>query len=462
MTPCGHAQNVRIGGTATSVHRAVRARLSVPALLALIAMLAAPAVARAQQLPTAQVCIDCHLKQTDPRLSAPAKNFKNDIHAQKGFTCLDCHGSVTPHGTDPRNITPGIGFLAKPARRDIPALCGRCHSDAAFMKRYNPMLRTDEVSEYSSSVHGKRLFEMGDTAVATCTDCHVAHNILPPSDQASSVYPTHVASTCGRCHSDSTRMAPYHIPTNQVKLWTASVHGQDMLTKGDLSAPTCNNCHGNHGATPPGVADVPHVCGQCHSTVADFFAGNGHDSIFTANKLPGCVTCHSNHDIVPPSDTLLLARARTVCAQCHNASDPAGRQFLIMRTLIDSLLVVQAHSQQVLDQANNLGMDVSQAQFDLSDVTTALTKARTAIHTFRADSVAAQITAGVKISAKATKQGQAALAEHSYRRVGLAISVPIILGLAGALWLRLRIIEADQPDEYDEDDEHGTTEHKEH
>ncbi len=432
------------------------------AALLLGALLLAPAGAAAQQLPTSQVCINCHLKQTDARLSAPARNFKSDIHAQKGFSCLDCHGNVTHRGDDPRNIAPGVGFLTKPDRRDIPAMCGRCHSDAAFMKRYNPMLRVDEVSEYRTSVHGKRLLEFGDTAVATCIDCHPAHQILPPSDPASSVYPTHVASTCGRCHSDSTRMAPYHIPTNQLKLWTESVHGQDMLVKGDLSAPTCNSCHGNHGATPPGVADVPHVCGQCHATVAGFYDANGHDSIFTANKLPACVTCHSNHDIVTPSDTLLIERAQTVCAKCHDPKSADARQFLIMHTLIDSLSAVKAHSEQVLAQANNLGMDVSQAQFNLSDVTNALTKARTAIHTFQAESVAAQITIGVKTSNKATQQGQAALAEHSYRRVGLAISVPIILLLAGALWLRLRIIEAEQLDSEAEDDGHGTTEHKEH
>ncbi|MHB1862002.1 MAG: cytochrome c3 family protein [Gemmatimonadaceae bacterium] len=444
---------------------AAGARSYAAVLLVGAVLLTMPAIARAQEMPTSQTCIACHLKQKDERLSAPARNFKSDIHAQKGFSCLDCHGNVTQHGADPRNITPDAGFLQKPDRRDIPAMCGRCHSDAAFMKRYNPMLRVDEVAEYRTSVHGKRLFEFGDTAVATCIDCHAAHGTLPPSDPASSVYPTHVATTCGRCHSDSTRMAPYGIPTNQVKLWTGSVHGEDMLKKGDLSAPTCNNCHGNHGATPPGVADVPHVCGQCHSTVAEFFAGNGHDSIFTANKLLGCVTCHGNHGIVQPSDTLLTARASTVCARCHKANDSAGRQFLTMRTLIDSLLAVEVHSRLILDQADNLGMDVSQAQFDLADVTTALTKARTAVHSFHAESVAKQIAVGVKTSVNATRQGRAALAEHRYRRIGLAISVPIILGLAGALWLRLRLIEADQPDEKDDDDtddEHGTTDNREH
>ncbi len=422
-------------------------------------MLAGSARVRAQQLPTSQVCIDCHLKQRDERLSAPAKNFETDIHAQKGFSCLDCHGNVIQHGADPRNITPGAGFLTKPARRDIPVLCGRCHSDAGFMKRFNPMLRVDQVAEYRTSVHGKRLLEYGDTSVATCSDCHPAHRILPPSDPASSVYPTHVPDTCGRCHSDSTRMARYDIPTNQQRLWTESVHGQDMLKQGDLSAPVCNSCHGNHGATPPGVADVPHVCSQCHATVADYFAANGHDSIFTANKLPGCVTCHSNHDIVQPAETTLTARAHTVCQRCHDADTPAGRQFLTMRTLLDSLRAAQEHSQHVLDEANNLGMDVSQAQFDLSEVTTALTKARTAVHSFRADTVAMQVAVGLKTATGAAGQGQAALAEHRYRRLGLAISVPLILGLAGTLWLRLRMIEAEQRDEEEEHDPTGKRTH---
>ena len=426
---------------------------------ALVALLLVPAGVLAQELPTSQVCINCHLQQKDARLSAPARNFKSDIHAQKGFSCLDCHGNVAHSGDDPRNITPGIGFLTKPRRRDIPAMCGRCHSDAAFMKRYNPMLRVDEVAEYRTSVHGKRLLEMGDTAVATCIDCHPAHRILPPSDPTSSVYPTHVAATCGRCHADSVRMAPYGIPTNQEKLWTTSVHGVQMLTKGDNSAPTCNDCHGNHGATPPGVGDLPHVCGQCHATVATIFAGNGHDSIFTANKLPGCVTCHSNHGIMMPSDSLLTARARSVCERCHAAGTPAAGQFLAMRRLIDSLTEVQANSQRVLDQANNLGMDVSQAQFTLADVTTALTKARTAIHSFRADTVRAQIAVGLKTATGAAEQGRAALVEHSYRRLGLAISVPFILGLAGALWLRLRYIEADQENG---DDDDGATHDREH
>ena len=52
-----------------------------------------------------------------------------------------------------------------------------------------------------------------------------------------------------------------------------SVH-YAALTKGnDLSAPTCNDCHGNHGAAPPGVGSVANVCGTCHAVFAQKFAG---------------------------------------------------------------------------------------------------------------------------------------------------------------------------------------------
>ncbi|MEJ2185575.1 MAG: cytochrome c3 family protein, partial [Gemmatimonadota bacterium] len=110
-----------------------------------VGVLAFPRDVIAQQLPTSQVCVDCHLKQKDPRLSGPAREFAKDIHAEVGLGCLDCHGGVgSEHGK--RAMNPAMGFLGKPARRVIPALCGRCHSDAVFMRKYDPSLRVDQVT----------------------------------------------------------------------------------------------------------------------------------------------------------------------------------------------------------------------------------------------------------------------------------------------------------------------------
>ncbi len=433
----------RGGRGAWPARRRSRVR-ALAAHLALAVCLAGASPLRAQQRPTSRSCIACHTKQKDARLADPARTFERDIHAEKGLGCLDCHGSVQHRGADPRDISPQAGFLTRPSRLDIPALCGRCHSDAEYMKRFNPMLRVDQLAEYRTSVHGERLLGSGDTLVATCVDCHPAHRIRPPSDPASSVAATHVAETCGHCHADPRRMSRYEIPTDQLRKWRVSVHGVAMLKKGDTSAPTCNDCHGNHGAAPPGVGSVRNVCGQCHSLIGDLFDQSGHRELFEKADLPGCVTCHSNHAIVSPTERTLALRAETVCPKCHQPGDTALAAFPAMRTLIDSLRATYAAGEGLLAEAQNMGMEVSQAQFELTDATNALTKARTAIHSFQVAAVAKEADAGLAVVAHAEDRGHRALAEHRFRRIGLAISVVVILALVSALALKLRAIERRQ------------------
>lgn len=210
--------------------------------LLLLALLAWPGAASAQA--PVDKCAACHLETGDERLASPAKVFDGDIHKAKGFGCVACHGGDAK-ADGPEAMSPAKGFVGKPSRQQIVQFCGRCHSDPAFMKRYNPSLRVDQVAEYATSVHGRRLRELADPKVATCVSCHPAHNIRPPSDPKSSVYPAQVADTCGRCHGDAAYMASYKIPTDQVAKYKTSVHWKAMTAKGDLSAPTCNDCHGN-------------------------------------------------------------------------------------------------------------------------------------------------------------------------------------------------------------------------
>src|SRR3970282_2498972 len=106
------------------------------------------------------------------------------------------------------------------------------------------------------------------------------NSIRPPSAPASSGPPLRVARTCGACHADATTMAGYKIPTDQLAKYTESVHWKTMSAKGDLSAPTCNDCHGNHGAAPPGISWVGNVCSQCHATMGQFFRESRHAQTF--------------------------------------------------------------------------------------------------------------------------------------------------------------------------------------
>lgn len=392
------------------------------------------------QAPEKGSCITCHEILPDARLSDPAKAYASDVHAAKGFGCVACHGGdATIAGMGA--MDPAKGYLAKPAREQIPQLCGRCHSDAQFMKQYNPSLRVDQESEYLTSVHGQRLAREGDTRVATCVSCHPAHAIRPPSDPNSSVHPLKVAETCGACHANAEYMASYGIPTDQKEKYEQSVHWTMLSKEHDLSAPTCNDCHGNHGAAPPGVSWVGNTCGQCHSVMADFFAQSLHAKLFPMLGVPGCAACHNNHEIQPASDQLLGFGEGAACVKCHKPESASGEKIQAMRSLIDSLVLSAHQADSILLRAENAGVEVSQVLFDLEGAQTALVQARTAVHAFVVDSVAAHVSAGLVIADSAHARGNRAMGELRFRRAGLAVSVTIILLLIAGVVLRIREID---------------------
>ena len=407
--------------------------------LALTAAWAATYPASGQDMPGDGSCIDCHLQLPEARLVEPARTFRTDIHAAAGLGCLACHGTIAA-GDARGTRDPRMGFIAVPVPEQIPELCGSCHSDIQYMKQYDPSLRVDQLAEYRTSGHGQAL-AAGDTDVATCASCHPPHRIRPPDDPESSVYPTRIADLCGSCHADRSLMSEHGLPNDQFEDYRLSVHGRQMIEAEDVSAPTCNDCHGNHGASPPQVASVERVCGHCHTMVAEQFEAGGHDTAFADEGLPGCATCHGNHRILAPSDADLLARREDVCVRCHVGTDTAGMAFTRMAGWIDSLQEARAGAEAVLRRAENLGMEVSQARFELEEVTTALTKARAAVHAFTLEPVRTELEAGLAVIRTSVERGEYALQDHRTRRLGLAASTGIILMLIGALILKIRQLE---------------------
>ena len=386
-------------------------------------------------------CAACHLEIGDDRLATPAKQFPEDIHKAKGFGCVACHGGdAGEEGMEAMDRKKG--FIGKPARQQIPQLCGRCHSDAQFMKQYNPALRVDQVAEYSTSVHGRRLAQFNDPKVAVCVSCHPAHSIRPPSDPKSTVHPLRVADTCGGCHGNAKYMEEYKIPTDQLAKYKTSVHWNAMSVKGDLSAPTCNKCHGNHGASPPGVKWVGNVCGQCHTVMADYFRTSVHAKAFADMGTPGCATCHENHGIQKPSDAMLGLGDKAVCSTCHSADDKGGQSAAQMRELIDSLSAQSQKAAAVLRRAEEAGMEVSQAEFDLNGAREALVKARAAVHAFSVDAVKKETDPGLSIGEKAYTRGLHALEDMRFRRAGLGVSLVIILAVIAGLVMKIRQLES--------------------
>ena len=395
---------------------------------------------RADAQPQSETCAVCHLAMGVEQLTKPAELYKADIHAAKGFGCVACHGGDGTIG-GLESMDRKKGYIGKPTRAQVVEVCGHCHSDANFMRRYNPSLRVDQVAEYYTSVHGRRLRELKDEKVATCTSCHKPHSIRPANDARSSVHPTHVAETCGACHANKEYMAQYKIPTDQLEKYKKSVHWKMMTVKGDLSAPTCNDCHGNHGAAPPGVSSVVNVCGQCHVVNADLLGKSPHGKIFVQMGIPGCASCHSNHDIQETSDAMLGTGDKSACATCHSPTSSGAVLAASMLASIDRLKTGYEKAQTLLGSAEHAGMEVSQPIFELNDAKTALIKARAAVHSFDQATLNKEVEPGLKVVERSQARGVKALEELQFRRKGLAVSALIIFALVIGLILKIRQME---------------------
>jgi predicted CXXCH cytochrome family protein len=237
-------------------------------------------------------------------------------------------------------------------------------------------------------------------------------------------------------------MESYHIPTDQFDKYSQSVHGIALLKHGDVSAPACNSCHGNHGAAPPGLSTVANVCGSCHAFNADLFNKSAHKAVFDKQNLPECVECHSNHLVRPPSDTLVGVGPGTVCGRCHNnPNDSAAKVIMTIRGTLDSLNLGKKHAEEMLAYAEQIGMDVGDAAYTLKDINQSLVQSRVQMHSLTLAPVAEAAEPGLKIVARAQQSALEAVKDFYFRRQGLGIATLIISALAIALYLKIRSIE---------------------
>ena len=421
----------------------MRAAWLFPSALMAVWILLAPGEAAAQKLPEGNSCVECHRGLGDPRVTPPADKFPQDVHLAKGILCQDCHGG-DPSNFDPQGaMSRTKGFIGMPKHQAIPQLCGKCHSNATYMKKFNPTIRVDQVQEYYTSVHGKLLRE-ADQKVATCINCHSVHNIRAIKDQQAWTYPAKVVDTCGRCHGDPNYMKGYKVATDVVGKYKKSVHYEALTKKGDLSAPTCNICHGNHGATPPGLDSVANVCGTCHSLTAEYFGQSPHKKAFAAMGLAPCVTCHSNHDVEKPSDTMVGSDDKAVCVNCHDGKSKGYQSAAGIRASLDELRGAVQRAGAILEQAEKAGMEVSLAKFELRGASDNLLKTRAAVHRFDAEVVKNLSDDGVQTAKKMYAKGEQALKDLRFRHRGLWISVGIILVAIAGLVLKIREIDRRQ------------------
>jgi hypothetical protein len=382
-------------------------------------------------------------------------HFVSDVHFRRGLSCAGCHGGDPAEGMDhdfpatwPENAKQRHGD-----RKWVPGFCASCHSDSAFMRQFDPDLPTDQLDKYKESRHGMSLLSGENPRAAECTSCHGVHGIQGPSSPKSSVYPINVPETCGSCHSRPDVMVDAKlpdgspIPTDQYEKYRDSVHGRALLEKGDIGAPACNDCHGNHAAMPPDIANVSQVCRTCHANNGELFDGSTHKKAFDKHGWPECGACHGAHAVEKLTDDALALRPGALCVDCHekharnNAECEATAGYF--HAQLTGFVRAYEEIEHSVEKIARRGLDVDGIELALGSMSDSLKQSRSAIHAFdrsQFDSAAAPAREAIEEASKRFEQSKA---DFRFRLVGLLIAAGFILMTILALWIKLRQIESD-------------------
>jgi hypothetical protein len=352
----------------------------------------------------ANLCALCH---PDVRVQ-----FEGGIHDREEVACVSCHGGDA--GASSVAAAHRGGFRGKIGRREVPALCASCHSDADKMGPYN--LSTDQYALYRTSHHGRALAR-GDEKAAVCTDCHGTHGILGSDDARSSTFPANMPETCGQCHSDAGLMGGYGLTGDPYTEFAAGRHGEALLERQDASAPGCSRCHGAHGATPPGVGDINKVCGHCHSTARAYFLESPHRSAMDEAGLPECASCHHHHRISKTDVSML----DTTCLECHaDGSEPLGLA-VQMKTLYTSASRDLETARQLVERAREIPLYVEDYEARLEEGHTSLVESLPAMHSVDLSVVRPLTERARSIGHEVESEVRGKLEGRRWRRVGLLV-----------------------------------------
>jgi predicted CXXCH cytochrome family protein len=309
------------------------------------------------------------------------------------------------------------------------------------MRKFDPQVRVDQFSQYLTSAHGRGM-QRGETRVATCSDCHASHCVVRVRDSRSPVAPLNVAKTCAQCHGDPARMKAFGRAAAVFTDWSSSVHANALLKRGDTSAPTCNTCHGSHGATPPGVTEVASVCAQCHVREAQNFSAGPKKAIFDGMGQAECLVCHGNHAIQPPTHAMIGIAEPAVCAACHDAGMNGAATIKEFRDGLEGQTTSLLSAETVVARAEHAGMLVEDAHVALQEARQQLVQSRVAMHTFTHEPFAATSATGLAAARRAERAGVDALEELQSRRRGLAVATLLIVGFLITLWIKIRRLPA--------------------
>jgi cytochrome b subunit of formate dehydrogenase/nitrate/TMAO reductase-like tetraheme cytochrome c subunit len=155
-------------------------------------------------------CTDCH----GPHSQLPGDDPDSRVNANNiAATCGECH-----HGIEEQFRAsihwPEDGDFSHDAQPHYPT-CEECHTSHSISRTDRDDFRMlmmsqcgncheEETVTFFDTYHGK-VSRLGGAGSAKCFDCHGTHNILPPSEPASTLSRDNVVETCSACHPGANR-----------------------------------------------------------------------------------------------------------------------------------------------------------------------------------------------------------------------------------------------------------------
>lgn len=265
-------------------------------------------------------CGACHSSQSQ-EYATSIHGVSQTMSASAAATCADCHGS---HDMGPvtKPDSPVFKF-------NLPKTCAKCHGNPGLTEEYrigNP----EAADQYTESIHGQGLMRMGLIVAPSCNDCHGVHDIKRSIDRSSPIHHSNIGKTCGNCHVGIQEVFDRSVHGKalangnggkQVATCTDCHTAHEIENPGRAhfkagSDQRCGKCHQdrleNYHETYHGKAMVlgkPNV----------------------APDVAACHDCHGHHDILPQSDPksrLSAANIVETCQKCHPSANAGFAQYI--------------------------------------------------------------------------------------------------------------------------------------
>jgi thiosulfate reductase cytochrome b subunit len=243
----------------------------------------------------------------------PPDKYGQGVHAK--MQCVACHADITDN-TSPHRKS---GAAA--------ADCATCHQSLwdkakqAGTAAATPRLETvaKNIAAYRQSFHARPDKENPTQPKATCTQCHDTHAFNVPADKQGPQYAAwrkEIPKLCGEsCHDD------------QLETFAGSIHGKEVLDKGNAKSPVCTTCHTNHEITNTSLVSFKLLnneeCGNCHKENLKSYRDTYHGQVTKLGyaDTAKCYDCHGSHGILGPKEPKSKVhpdkRLKT-CQQCHD------------------------------------------------------------------------------------------------------------------------------------------------